>query len=98
MYALMVELRIQSERADEAERQLHDFALPMIRQAEGFVAGTWIRSLDGVRGRSLILFETQESAAAAAKRAAQGPPPGSPTEFVSAEVFEVLAQAPDLRA
>jgi hypothetical protein len=94
MYALLVELAIDAERSEEAEQQLRQFAVPMISKGEGFVAGTWFRSLDRCRGKSLILFDTESSANAAAERAAQGPPPGSPTRFVSAEVFEVLAQVP----
>jgi hypothetical protein len=41
----------------------------------------------------LIIYEDQAAAEAAADRARQGPPPGAPTRFVSAEVFEVVAQA-----
>jgi hypothetical protein len=94
MYALLVELAIDEERTEDAERQLREFAIPMISKGEGFVGGTWFRSLDRCRGRNLILFDTEAAAEAAAARAAQGPPPGSPTRFVSAEVFEVLARVP----
>ena len=68
-------------------------AVPMIKQGAGFVGGTWMRSLDGRRTRSLILYEDEAAAHAAAEHAAQGPPPGAPTRFVAAEVFEVMAQA-----
>jgi hypothetical protein len=80
-------------RADEAIKFLHEVAVPMIRQGAGFVSGTWMRSEDGLHTRSLILYESQQVANAAATRAAEGPPPGAPTKFVSAEVFEVMAQA-----
>jgi hypothetical protein len=42
----------------------------MIRQGAGFVSGTWMRSQDGRHTRSLILYENQEAAKAAATRAA----------------------------
>ena len=93
MHGLLVELEIEAGRAEEAIAFLHNVAVPMIKQGAGFVSGTWMRSLDGLHTRSLILYEDEESASAAADRARQGPPPGAPTRFVSAEVFEVMAQA-----
>jgi quinol monooxygenase YgiN len=93
MYALLVTLKIDPARVDEAMDQLQNFAVPMIRQGEGFVRGTWFRAADGSVGHSLLLYETEQNAKAAADRAAQGPPPNAPTEFVSAEVFQVLAEA-----
>lgn len=93
MHALLVELEIDTARSGEAVKFLHEVAVPMISRGPGFVSGTWMRSLDGAHTRSLILFENEEQAQAGRERAAQGPPPGAPTKFVSAEVFEVLAQA-----
>ena len=92
MYAVLGRVDIDSSRADEATELLNSRTVPMVKQAPGFVSGTWARSADGTHGQSLILFETEETAKAAAERAATGPPPGSPVTFVSAEVFEVLAQ------
>ena len=93
MYAVIGRVAIDSSRADEAADLLNNYTVPMVKQAPGFVSGTWARSEDGTRGQSLILFETEEAAKAAAERAATGPPPGSAVTFASAEVFEVLAQA-----
>ena len=93
MYAVLGSVDIDSSRADEATELLNNYTVPMVKQAPGFVSGTWARSEDGRHGQSLILFETEEAAKAAAERAATGPPPGAPVTFVSAEVFEVLAQA-----
>ena len=93
MYGLLVELEIEADRAEEAIGFLTGVAVPMISQGEGFVSGTWMRSRDGLHTRSLILYADPASADAAAERARQGPPPGAPTRFVSAEVFEVMAQA-----
>ena len=93
MHGLLVELEIETDRAEEAIDFLNNAAVPMIKQGAGFVSGTWMRSLDGLHTRSLILYEDEESASAAADRARQGSPPGAPTRFVSADVFEVMAQA-----
>ena len=94
MHGLLVQLEIDTAvPADEAIKFLREVAVPMISKAPGFVSGTWMRSKDGAHTRSLMLYETEEAADAAASRAAEGPPPGAPTKFVSAEVFEVMAQA-----
>jgi hypothetical protein len=93
MYAVVGKVDIDSSRAAEAAELLNNYTVPMVKQAPGFVSGTWARSEDGTQGQSIILFESEETARAAAQRAAAGPPPGSPVTFVSAEVFEVLAQA-----
>jgi hypothetical protein len=93
MYAVLGKVDIDSSRADEAADLLNNHTVPMVKQAPGFVSGTWARSADGTHGRSLIVFESEEAAKAAAERAPTGPPPGGPVTFVSAEVFEVLAQA-----
>jgi hypothetical protein len=93
MYAVIGRVAIDSSRADEAADLLNNYTVPMVKQAPGFVSGTWARSEDGKHGQSLLLFDSQEAAKAAAERAAAGPPPGGPVTFVSSEVFEVVAQA-----
>ena len=93
MHAVIGTVEIDAGRADEAAQLLASFAVPNAQQAPGFVSGTWCRSADGTRGHSVVLFDSEATARAAAERAAQGPPPGAPVRFVSADVFEVLAQA-----
>jgi hypothetical protein len=93
MYALLVSLEIDASRMPEVVQFLDGFAVPAISRGEGFVNGTWMRALDGASGRSILLYETREAAEAAAARASEGPPPGAPIRFGSAEVFEVLRQA-----
>ena len=93
MHAMLGTVDIDASRGAEAVAMLHDQLLPMIKQMPGFVGGTWTRSTDGTQGRSLLVFESEEAAKAAAESARVGPPPGAPVTFVSAEVFEVVAQA-----
>jgi hypothetical protein len=93
MHAVFTTVGIDSSRADEARELLNNHTLPMVKQAPGFVSGTWMRSEDRARGQGVILFESEETAKAVAARAAAGLPPGAPATFVPAEVFEVLAQA-----
>ena len=93
MHAVVVTVEIDTGRTDEAIRLLNTFTVPTVKQAPGFVSGTWVRSVDGAHGQSLILFESEDAANAGARRAAEGPPPGAPVRFLSADVFEVLARA-----
>jgi hypothetical protein len=59
MYGLFVELEIDADRAEEAIGFLTGVAVPMISQGAGFASGTWMRSLDGLHTRSLILSTTR---------------------------------------
>jgi hypothetical protein len=93
MYGVVVTVELDPERADEARELLNTFTIPMAKQHQGFISGTWLRSTDRASGRGVILLEDEDAANGLAGRAAQGPPPGAPAKFVSAEVFEVLAQA-----
>ena len=93
MHAVVVSVEIDAERADEARELLDSFTIPMAKGVPGFVSGTWMRSADGTKGRGVLIFESEDGANALASRAAQGPPAGAPVKFVSAEPFEVLAQA-----
>jgi hypothetical protein len=86
-------VEIDAARAVEALELLKSFTVPNAKQAPGFVSGTWCRSTDLTRAHSVVLFESEATAKAAADRLAQGPPPGAPVRVVSADVFEVLAQA-----
>ena len=93
MHALLVKLDVDASRTNEAMDFVKSFVVPMISSGEGFVSGTWFRSADGTRGHSLIVYQDEGAAKAAADRAAQGTPPGAPSSFVSAEVFEFVDQA-----
>jgi hypothetical protein len=93
MHAMVGEVEIDTSRADEAHELLQTFTVPTAKSQPGFISGTWVRKLDGTRGRSILLFESEETARACAEIAAQGPPPGAPVKVVSMEVYEVMAQA-----
>lgn len=93
MYAVVVQVDLDTSRQDEGVQTLESFVVPTVKAMPGFVSGTWMRSLDGSEGRSLLVFESREAAEAAAARIAEGPPAGAPVTFRSADVGEVLAQA-----
>jgi hypothetical protein len=89
MHAVVVKVSI-SDAADAAE-ELRETIVPRIAGAPGFVAGYWTRSNDGTNGKSMIVFESEDAAKAAAERVAANVPKG--VTFESAEVREVVASA-----
>ena len=93
MHGVVAQVKIDSGRREEAVKLLNDFAIPTAKGFTGFVSGNWLRSLQGDRGVSVLLFESEDAARAAVERVRQGPPPGAPVTFESADVYEVLAQA-----
>jgi hypothetical protein len=94
MYAVIGRVEIDATRGDEAQKELHDSVLPMVKSMEGFVRGLWLRSTDGTTGRGVVVFDTEEHARAAAELSRQQPPPaGGPVTFQGADVVEVVAEA-----
>jgi len=91
MHAMHVQVRIEEGHSDEATQMLHERTVPTVKSFDGFVKGYWSRSADGTRGRSLVLFDSEGAAKAAADQVA--PPPGAPVTIESVEVFEVIAEA-----
>jgi hypothetical protein len=91
MHAVIGTVEIDAQRIEEAIDLLTRIAIPDAKHAPGFVSGTWYRSADDTRGHSVVLFDSDANARAAAKHLAQAPPPGTPVRFVSVDVFEVEA-------
>jgi Antibiotic biosynthesis monooxygenase len=93
MHAVVGQVKLDPSRDEEVRKALSETVVPTAKQMAGFVGGTWCRSLQDDRGISVLLFESEQAANAAAEQMRQGPPPGTPATFVSADVFEVVAQA-----
>jgi hypothetical protein len=93
MHAVVISVELDPKRADEARELLESFTIPMAKAAPGFISGRWMRSADAASGRGVVILDSEDAANGLATRAAQGPPEGAPAKFVSAEVFEVLAEA-----
>ena len=86
MHAVLVRVTINDE--EQARKALAEEVVPRVRQAPGLVAGYWVR-LDGDQGRSIIVFDSEEDAQAAAENVR-----GMSFEFVtlnSVDVHEVVA-------
>jgi hypothetical protein len=93
MHAVFGIVKIDAAREDDARKLLDEFVIPASKSLAGFQGGYWARAVDGDRGHSLLLFDAEENARAAAARIAEGPPPGAPVTFESVHVCELLAQA-----
>jgi quinol monooxygenase YgiN len=94
MHAVVATVEIEAGKAEEATKALREQVVPQVKQAPGFVSGTWARSADGKHGHSMVLFQSKEAAeAAAANLQQQGPPPGVPVKIAYVQVYEVLEQA-----
>ena len=77
---------------DAAGPELRDRIVPRVKEAPGFVVGHWTRGEDGTDGLSVLIFESEEQARAAAEMIRNGPPPATVT-LESVEVREVVASA-----
>jgi hypothetical protein len=93
MHAVVGQVKVDTSREDDARTLLDDFVVPTAKNLAGFKSGYWARAVDADSGHSLLLFDSEDNARAAAKEIAAGPPPGAPVSFVSVTVCEVVAHA-----
>jgi heme-degrading monooxygenase HmoA len=89
MHAVVVKVSISDVAG--SVKELRETVVPRVAGAPGFVAGYWTRSDDGTNGKSMLVFESEDAAKAAAERIAANVPSG--VTFESAEVREVVASA-----
>ena len=94
MHAVSVQVKIDSSQEDLARKVLNEVTVPRAKSLAGFKSGTWLRALQGDRGMSVLLFDSEDAARAAADQIrSQGPPEGSPVIIESVDAFEILVQA-----
>ena len=74
MYAALVAVTIEGD-GKEAQAVLQERVVPMVRQSPGFVAGYWLEPQDG-NAWSMVFFETEEQARAAAPDPGPAETPG----------------------
>lgn len=89
MHAVIVTVRIDPSREQDAMDGLNTHVVPNAKASPGFVRGTWCGG-DGA-GFGLVLFDSREHAEAMAAQA--GPPPGSGAQIESVRTLEVRAEA-----
>ena len=94
MHTLVVQMSTDPSRADEIARHFRDDVAPWARRQPGFVTGQWLRSPDRRAGIGVVVFASEDAAAAAA----QGPR-GYPRDerrawnIMDVTVYEQLASA-----
>ena len=87
MHAVVVNVTVHDP--DAATAALRDQVVPQVSGTPGFVAGYWL-GLEGGRGTSVIVFESEDAARSAA---AQAQSPGDYVTFDNVEIGEVVAKA-----
>jgi hypothetical protein len=87
MHAVVV--RVTVNDVESAEQVLREQTVPGVSQVPGFVAGYWTRSDSS--GLSMVIFESEDAANAAAERVPSFIPDAVTLEGV--EVREVVAHA-----
>ena len=91
MHAVVVKVSIQDD--ETSLKYLRENIVPGVSQAPGFIAGYWVRLEGGDEGNSVVVFESEDAARAAAEqvRESVGSNPGVTLKDVS--VGEVAANA-----
>jgi heme-degrading monooxygenase HmoA len=91
MHAVVVKVSVKD--APVATEYLRETVVPGVSQAPGFVAGYWVRLEGGDEGNSVVVFESEEAARAAAAQIREnvGSNPGITLNDVT--VGEVVANA-----
>lgn len=90
MYAAVVKVTVDAASQDPANTMLVDQVVPMVKASPGFIAGYWL-ALDGDKGLSIVIFDTEENALKTAPPAGSSPGPGVTVD--SLEIREVAASA-----
>jgi len=87
MHALVVRRTLHD--FEQARKFLREEGIPRISQAPGFLGAQWVR-LDENTGTSMLTFETEEAAQAAAEQLRANPPGGDAITINSIEIGEVV--------
>jgi hypothetical protein len=93
MHAVLVEVDLSGTEPEQAIRGLQEEVIPRVKQAPGFQSGTWTRKAGERRGLSLLLFDSEENAQAAAGMVSVGSNPQPGVTVERSEVREVVATA-----
>ena len=93
MHAVVVKVSIQEGQGPEATEFLRGTIVPRVSQAPGFVAGYWVRLEGGDEGNSVIVFESEDAARAAAGQIRDGVESNPGVTIRDVSVGEVVANA-----
>lgn len=90
MHAIVVRSTLHD--VEQAKQFLREQGIPRLQQAPGFVSGQWVR-LGENTGTSMLTFESEEAAQAAAEMLRANPPGGDAITIDSVEIGEVVERA-----
>lgn len=90
MHALVVRSTIHD--FEQGRKFLKEQGIPRISQAPGFVDAQWVR-LGEDTGTSMLTFDSEEAAKAAAEQLRTNPPAGNAVTINSIEIGEVVERA-----
>ena len=95
MHAVIGQVRIKPDRADEALAMLRERGIAMLQGMPGSAGGYWARNLGGdLVQHSFWLFDTEENSRAAELVFNQlRDLPDAPATFLSVDVCEIIGQA-----
>ena len=91
MHAVVVKVSIKD--GPTATEFLREKIVPGVSQAPGFVAGYWVRLEGGDEGNSVIVFESEDAARAAAERLRENVAANPGVTVNDVSVGEVVANA-----
>jgi len=90
MFGVVVKVELpEGGTIEQGRKQLDEFVIPQVKASPGFVAGYWLSPPTGREGLSVVLYEDEASARAAAANIT--PPP--PVKLLDVEVREVARSA-----
>ena len=90
MYAMVGRSTVHD--VEQGRTYLNEKGIPRLKDTPGFVSGHWVRLEDG-SGASIVVFESEEAARAAAEQLRANPPPESAVTITSIEFGEVVGRA-----
>ena len=91
MHAVVIRVSIQDE--GPAAEYLRENIVPRVSQAPGFVAGYWVRLEGGAEGNSVVVFESEDAAKAAAEQIGGAVDSNPGVTLKDVTVGEVVANA-----
>jgi hypothetical protein len=68
MHAVIVQVKIDTNREEEMRTILNQEVVPTARQLPGFASGIWLQALEGDRGTAVLIFDSRQAGHAAAER------------------------------
>jgi hypothetical protein len=93
MHAVVVEVDVGGVERDVGLKNVREQIVPRVKQAPGFQSGWWLAPDQAGKGMSVVLFDSEEHARAAAEMVPVGSNPQPGVTVERAEVREVVASA-----